>query len=288
MIAHDQLVTQIAAMFDPALDPQAVDAALSDRQASFLQAHWDDLQSVEAVWAAMDREWDRLGAGYTADRADRLGEFYGSPVWLLNGLFTETDPESRGHREAVAQFIAQTGSDRIADFGGGFGALARTIRRLRPQAQVEVIEPFPSALGLAATDGTGVVYAPDLPDTCDVVVAQDVLEHVLDPFATFARLLAHVRTGGLVVTANCFQPMIKCHYPRSYHLHFTFRHIAPWLGCRFEGRVSGAPHAEIFRKTAAAPRPFMARALERASMIGEPLARMIQKWKQDGATAARP
>jgi hypothetical protein len=32
----------------------------------------------------------------------------------------------------------------------------------------------------------------------------------------------------------------------------------------------------------------MARALERASMIGEPLARMIQKWKQDGATAARP
>lgn len=227
---------------------------------------------LQRVWELMDEEWRRCGAGYGPECDERVGRFYASPVWLLNGLFTESDPESVGHREAMADWVGALEPRLVADYGGGFGALARRIARVAPQADVVVVDPFARETAIKVTRTLrNVRFAPALPTACDAVIAQDVLEHVRDPLPVFRTLLEAVRPGGRVVTANCFQPVILCHMPQTFHLRFTFRFIVPALGCRYVGTVPGAPHAQVFERTTAEPSWRRARARERISRIVFPL-----------------
>lgn len=264
------ILSDISNAIDGALDCKEVHAALTAEQADYLLEHWDALADVDAIWACMDDEWDRTCAGYGPDDRMQIGQFYASPVWLLNGIFTQADPESRQHRMAIADRVATLEPSHIVDFGGGFGSLARTIRDRCPEARIEIIEPFPTQLAKALAAKSGVQYDAALPKGADVILAQDVLEHVTDPLDLFGQLLSALDPGGTIITANCFHPVIKCHYPGALHFAFTFRHIAPFLGCRFVGFVPGADHAEIFEKTARQANWPLARSLEKASRLAYP------------------
>jgi len=210
--------------------------------------------NLEELWALMDRTWESVGASYVDADKEALSKFYASPVWLLNGLFTEYDSDSKRHRDGIADWLANHTFDVLWDYGGGYGSLARKIAALCPSTQVCVVEPYPRRLALAVSrDFPNLTFVPELSGFADCIVAQDVLEHVVDPLDVFAQLLDHVPVGGYVVTANCFYPAIKCHLPQTFHFRYTFRHVAPSLGCIYMGTVPGVRHAQIFQKTNCGP-----------------------------------
>lgn len=257
------------------------DDLLTPEEASYLDRNLHRLSSLDAIWDAMDDEWRQLEAGFAPHQSDAVNRFYQSPVWLLNGLFTEMDPVSTTHRRSIADFVAAQVASRISDFGGGFGSLSRILVERLPGAQVTIVEPFPSRLGKGlAAKYPNLCYAPELPKSADIVIAQDVLEHVLDPLADFARLLDGACDQGIVITANCFLPVILCHYPESFHLHFGFAWVVRPLGCEFLKCIPGAPHAHVFRKTGVPPDWQNARRREAFSKAIFPMLKQAQRVKR--------
>src|SRR5262249_10602611 len=108
--------------------------------------------TLEQIWLCMDVVWDQLGCNNRSTDVEKIEAFYCHPIWLLNGLFIEQHSESLRHRERVSDWIAKRGAKRIADFGGGFGTLARMIAVKCPQSDVEVIEPYPHPLAVAKSE----------------------------------------------------------------------------------------------------------------------------------------
>jgi hypothetical protein len=150
---------------------------------------------------------------------ERVNAYYNHPVWLLNGLFIEQDPQSLDHRQAFAHWAASIRPARVADYGGGFGGLARLLGEALPEAQVEVVEPHPHAAAIAlAAETPNVRYVPELSGSYDLLVATDVFEHVPDPIGLAAATAAHLPIGGTYLMANCFAPVIACHLPQLFHL----------------------------------------------------------------------
>jgi len=177
--------------------------------------------TLEQIWLCMDAVWDQLGCDNRNVDLERIDAFYHHPVWLLNGLFIEQHSQSLQNREIVSDWIAKRGLRRIADFGGGFGTLARMIAAKCPQADVEVIEPYPHPFAIAKSrEFTNTSYRKDLSGAYDLIVAMDVFEHVSDPLRMVHETAHHLKRGGIYLTANCFYPVIKCHLPVTFH----FRH----------------------------------------------------------------
>lgn len=246
-------------------------ALSSDELAYLSQFQEKDLHLTE-IWELMDRAWESAGAGYAETDKEALSNFYASPVWLLNGIFSECDTDSKHHRDDIANWLAERAFDTIVDYGGGFGSLARKIAARCPDTQVQVVEPFPRKLALALSeDFPNLTFVPTLSRYADCVIAQDVLEHIADPLGIFGQLLVHVKVGGYVITANCFFPVIKCHLPQTFHFRHTFRHIVPSLGCRYVGTIPGVGHAQIFQKSDSEPDWYKARRQERLSKRIAPL-----------------
>ena len=206
--------------------------------------------ALDELWQLMDDAWDELGLDNRRPDPERLGRFYRHPVWTLNGLYTEQDPESIAHRVAVADWLAgwAAGSPlRVLDVGGGFGMLARLLsgRGLT----VDVLEPYPTELGmtrLARLANAKYVTAPE--GAYDALVAIDVLEHVPDPAAMLVDIAGWVRPGGRLVFQNHFAPAIKCHLPGNFHLNESFAQLAWLCGLSALGRIDGS-FATAWRKT---------------------------------------
>ena len=111
---------------------------------------------IEWVWQEMDRAWDSLGLdNRQALQGQPIGTFYSHPVWVLNGVFTATDPMSVQHRDAITSFVTRLGPRRVADYGGGFGELALRLRTLAPKARVDIVEPYPSNMGMQRVERVG-------------------------------------------------------------------------------------------------------------------------------------
>src|SRR5690606_22485283 len=113
-----------------------------------------------------------------------------------------------------------------------------------PRARIEILEPFASALGRAAiAPFSNVTFAAEFGEPCDVLVAQDVLEHVEQPIDLAIRMAQAVKPGGYLIFANCFWPVIKCHLPQTFYLRRSFRFVMRGLGLEFVGVIPGAEHA---------------------------------------------
>jgi 2-polyprenyl-3-methyl-5-hydroxy-6-metoxy-1,4-benzoquinol methylase len=176
--------------------------------------------TLEQVWALMDEYWRELKCDPKVMDA-RIGAYYAHPVWLLNGLFIEQHAQSLENRRRFTDWVAAQAPKRVADYGGGFGGLARMIGAACPDAAVEVIEPHPHPLAIARARRTANVrYQPTLDRDYDILIATDVFEHVPDPLALAAHTAAALQLGGRYLIANCFSPVILCHLPQTFH----FRH----------------------------------------------------------------
>lgn len=191
----------------------------------------------------MDEPWRDLDCDPEV-MDDRIGAYYSHPVWLLNGLFIEQDPESLENRRQFTDWVAQQNPRRVADFGGGFGGLARMIGEACPDADVEVIEPHPHPAAIARTERTrNVRYSPGLDKDYDILIATDVFEHVPDPLALAAETAMALKSGGRYLTANCFRPVILCHLPQTFHFRFSWDKAMSAMGLVDEGKVG---YGQIF------------------------------------------
>jgi 2-polyprenyl-6-hydroxyphenyl methylase/3-demethylubiquinone-9 3-methyltransferase len=227
------------------------EAALSLRQIEYLETLPQKRPENPWVWEELDRVWDEFDLNNRLPlSAQPINEFYTHPVWLMNGIFSAVDPVSLGHREAIAAWLSQHGTVRIADYGGGFGELALQIVRAVRNASVSIVEPYASsAASERIHEEPRISIVPDFDvDQYDAIIAQDVLEHVEDPISLAWRIASAVRHGGYAVFANCFYPLIKCHLPSGFHLRYTFRWVMTAMGLRYVGRVSGAQHAGVFER----------------------------------------
>ncbi len=237
------------------------DALLTDEQACFLSEFTAKPRiTIEEMWRHLDVAWTAMALD--RNRTEHgLARYYAHPVWILNGIFTATDPVSAGHRVAIAEWLSGKGGRRIADFGGGGGQLARSIAQAAPDARVTIVEPNPSVISRHRTeDFPSIRWSSALEGAYDAVIAQDVLEHLEDPVAVVGTLAASTREGGHAIFANCFHPVIRCHLPETFHLRHTFAWVIAPLGLLPVGIVPGAAHAGIFRRTAAEPRLDAARS----------------------------
>jgi 2-polyprenyl-6-hydroxyphenyl methylase/3-demethylubiquinone-9 3-methyltransferase len=70
-----------------------------------------------------------------------------------------------------------------------------------------------------------------------------------------SEVASQVRPGGLVVIANCFHPVTKCHLPDTFHLRFTFQFFARLIGLQHLGPCEGT-YARRYRKRAPTPVPW--------------------------------
>jgi SAM-dependent methyltransferase len=177
---------------------------------------------LEGMWALMDAVWDEFGCDATVMDA-RISRFYAHPVWLLNGLFIEQHSESLSHRRDFTEYVASLKPKRIADFGGGYGSLARMIGASCPDTEVHIIEPHPHAVAVSLAGQThNVRYVPEFTGEYDVLIATDVFEHVPDPLALIEETASHLRIGGEYLIANCFWPVIRCHLPSTFHFRWSW------------------------------------------------------------------
>jgi len=206
--------------------------------------------AVEWIWQEMDRVWDALALdNASALSGQAIGDFYSHPVWVVNGVFSATDPDSVRHRDSIASCVGRLGVRRVADYGGGFGELAKKLSAVMPQAQIEIVEPYPSKLGMLRVEGmAGIKFVKSFDGQYDCVIAQDVLEHVEQPLALTEQMVQATRLGGHLIFANCFFPAIKCHLPTTFYLRHTFAWVVKGMGLKCVGRVVGADHALVFEK----------------------------------------
>lgn len=181
---------------------------------------FNGLPNLEALWSLMDKLWHDFGCDPMVMDA-RIGAYYAHPVWLLNGLFIEQHAESLNNRAQFKDWAVKKAPQRVAEFGGGFGGLARMIGAELPSATIEIIEPHPTPIGISrAEKTTNVRYRPEMVGEYDVLIATDVFEHVPDPLQLLYETAQHLRVGGHYLIANCFFPVIRCHLPQTFH----FRH----------------------------------------------------------------
>jgi 2-polyprenyl-6-hydroxyphenyl methylase/3-demethylubiquinone-9 3-methyltransferase len=223
---------------------------MSHDEISYLEGLPKFRPAVEWIWAEIDRVWDEIGLDNCVQLdGQRINDFYSHPVWLVNGVFTATDPISVSHREAIAKYSDSLSPTIIGDYGGGFGELARAFTAVNSRATVEIIEPYPLQTVLdRLADHPRVHFVNDLSRKYDLLIAQDVLEHVEDPIGLAARMASFVDIEGHIIFANCFYPFIKCHLPSTFHLRHTFCNIMKRMGLLPLGTIPGAQHAQVFRR----------------------------------------
>lgn len=206
--------------------------------------------TLEQMWLLMDRAWERCGCDNRKPDPELMTRFYSDPVWLLNGMFIEQHDVSLGHRQAITFAVADLSPQRVVDFGGGFGTLARLMAIAMPSAEVAICEPYPPRHGIESCKPyTNIGFVPGLSSQhYDVLVSTDVLEHVPDPIALLAQMVDSVRLGGHLLIANCFYPVILCHLPCTFHLRNSFDAFCCELGLEVVGPCEGS-HATIYRRS---------------------------------------
>jgi 2-polyprenyl-3-methyl-5-hydroxy-6-metoxy-1,4-benzoquinol methylase len=216
------------------LVPNFVLGALLPNERLWLQKIFEDNQhqypTLRQIWQLMDEQW----IAHECDPFkvnENLTNFYNHPVWLLNGLFIEQDAESLAHRLIFSKWAARNAPSRIADFGGGFGSLARLIGQALPNAKVEIVEPHPSAVAVLLSSSTSNVrFVSKLTGEYDLLIATDVFEHVPDPLGLCFETAAHLRVDGEYLIANCFSPIIKCHLPQLFYLEYGWDSVMHAMG----------------------------------------------------------
>lgn len=198
---------------------------LSDVERGFVEEslnRFNGSMVLEDLWVLMDEIWTKIGCDPSA-MDERITAFYGHPVWILNGIFVENDPESASNREQFAEKVAALEPRRVADFGGGLGSLARLIGEKLPAAEVEVVDAYPHKVAASLAGSTSNVrFVDELTGEYDVIIATDVFEHVPDPIGLCAEVGGKIRKGGKFLIANAFEPMVLCHLPQLFHWHFAW------------------------------------------------------------------
>jgi 2-polyprenyl-3-methyl-5-hydroxy-6-metoxy-1,4-benzoquinol methylase len=224
---------------------------ISDKDKKYLLNLPSVLPSLQWVWDEIDRVWDSFELNNKKPLLEQdINSFYSHPVWIMNGLFSEADPISKNHRIDLAKFIDKNNMKKIADYGGGSGVFAEFLFIMNPLIVTDIIEPYPiEFFKKKILPYASINFVNNF--TCnnyDAVISQSVLEHIENPIETAYEMASNVKEGGLVIFADCYYPVIKCHLPSTFYLRHTFKFIMKKMGLDFVGRIPNVDHALIFRR----------------------------------------
>lgn len=223
------------------------------------------LTEIDAVWDQLELNNNKR----ISEQSEKISQFYSHNVWILNGLFSESDPVSRQHREAIADYLKALSIKKIADYGGGSGVLAKFIAQKMPEADIDIVEPYPSVFFKERVqEFINIKFVPELQSIYDAVIAQDVLEHIDNPLEVALSLVCKVKTGGYVIFANSFYPVIKCHLPATFYLRHQFKKIMTSAGLQFVENISDAEHAFVFKRIGEIDYKKVGQANFRAKILG--------------------
>lgn len=215
----------------------------------YLGPYFHRRPQLEEIWFIMDQVWDGMGLDNKNYSEKGLNEYYTHPVWLLNGLWIETDPVSMQHRKGMAQYV-EGNNPKVLDYGGGFGTLAKEIASYCPLADIEIYEPYASSFAYDNIAGFSNIKIVDKLETqYDYIFTTDVFEHIEDPISLIINFNRHLKNSGMLVAAWNFTPCIKrCHLPKHFHFRYTMhRWIIPSLGFSYVEKSKGG-HGYVFKK----------------------------------------
>jgi len=235
--------------------------SLSNKEVNYLKKiflRFEGLPNLNELWGLMDETWVELGCN--SNKVDnRVKKFYNHPVWLLNGIFSEVDPQSINFRKIFANWVKIQAPKRIADFGGGYGTLPSFINKVLPNSRLEIIDPYPNPALINYRSSKNLKFAKNFSEKYDLITAIDVFEHLSDPIADLKRSGKYLRIGGLYLIANCFQPVIKCHLPQHFHFRESWDYIMKAMGYEI---VEDVAYGRAYRKIAKS-NEFLARKISK-------------------------
>lgn len=190
----------------------------NDRQwLSEVFQRYEGYPDLNQLWSLMNEPWNNLGCNPNFIDT-KIDAYYAHPVWLLNGLFIEQHYKSLENRSTFKDWVVGVNPSRLAEFGGGFGGLARLIGGALPALSIDIVEPHPHLIAIERANKTSNVrYKASLEGNYDVIIATDVFEHVPDPLKILYETSQHLKIGGKYLIANCFLPVIHCHLPQTFH-----------------------------------------------------------------------
>ena len=152
-------------------------------------------------------------------------EFYSGDYKNFNNSTLEVQERDADYHQMQRQLLLATvehllggsiAGRRVLDFGCGWGL---TLQFLREQgALCHGLDPSPEAVAYCQSRGLSVQvgdidhFGAQSQDAYDVVLLQNVLEHLKDPEQALRRLGERLRPGGVIVCAvpNDFNPLQTC------------------------------------------------------------------------------
>jgi 2-polyprenyl-6-hydroxyphenyl methylase/3-demethylubiquinone-9 3-methyltransferase len=210
--------------------------------------------TLSQLWQLIDQAWMNYGCNNKIYDHTKYCLFYSDVIWTLNGIYAEQDSLSQRIRYDIVNQVVLSRATMILDWGGGIGTLARMLVQRDQGIKVDILEPYPSDLGLSLCDAFHQVsfIRFSLPIKYEFVLCIDVLEHLHEPLEAINEIYNSLRSGGYVLFANCFEPVIQCHLPKTFYLRYGFRWICLAKGLRLVRKNPGS-YSETYIKVG---RPF--------------------------------
>lgn len=213
----------------------------SEKALSYL--HDDEKQkglALPRVWAILDQGWDECSrqAKPANDRADFFRAYYDHPVWLINGAFSESDPETITDRLAAVRMVAHVEPKRVLDYGGGIGTVSRLCaEKLEGVESIHLVDisRYSDTTRAHLKEFPAIQVLSEAKPPYDAVISTEVFEHVPDPIAAVAEINSLLRVGGALSASWSFVPVIKCHLAENLHFNNVMLWIVRALGFGFYG-----------------------------------------------------
>lgn len=194
-----------------------VESSLVPREAQEYVQSFSDPIDLKDLHSLIDAAWDEVLKKHDGQLTDLfLSEFYSHPVWALNSIFSESDPQSLQHRYAIANTIQEPGISSIADIGGGSGTFLRLLKAKAPTIQCILCEPYLQPSIISSLQAKGIDWAPQPPESAEGLTPIDVLEHMPDPLGFMKEIISNAKDRAYFFFGNCFYPVIKCHLPEAF------------------------------------------------------------------------
>ena len=202
--------------------------------------------NLEQIWRLIDEVWTELGCDQYKMDDKKIILFYQHPVWILNGFFIEQHSESIYNIKEISNYIQKQNPQRILDFGGGFGNLARLLGKSLPGSQIEIFDPYPSKIAIFLVSSLkNVKFVKEFSGLYDFMIATDVFEHLDDPINSARNSIKYLRYEGQYLIANCFEPVMLCHLPKLFHFNYSWNFVMQELGFKLGKKVA---HGRVFHK----------------------------------------
>jgi ubiquinone/menaquinone biosynthesis C-methylase UbiE len=236
--------------------------------------------TLSRLWQLLDQAWEELQSQHIESSSSFLHEYYQHPVWLVNAAFSESDEATTNDRLAAVRLITHTRPQKILDFGGGIGTVARLCSMTLPNIQsIDLVDitDFRTVIQtyLASFPDIRVLVTPDPP--YDAIISTEVLEHLPDPIQAVVEMNKLLRVGGSFAASWSFVPCIKCHLPHNFHLNRLMHWIIRSLGFGFYGfeRRGSQVYGYIKQADVTPAMVQQARRLEQLSRLPLPTDRVL-------------